>query len=467
MRQNRNIFDKGYLDTLRAGNYNLEEAISEIIDNSFDADATKVQIIMVANGNKRSRIDQIMFADNGNGMTIQELDNALFIGNQSKTNLTKTGKFGQGLKASTLKYCNEGTITTLKNGELSRAKLNFEELKNNDANVDMPFTHTEKRFKVEALTRLTDDAIIKSNSFTCISWADLASNIGSIDKVKQEFEANIGRKFRKFIDNGYEIKLTLVGFDDYYNDNFVIKPIDPLKLDINYEVVIPENLQKFDNEDGYIVIPFTHDDSTFNFKVRFSQIEEEKYYKSIIDGHDFSKELKYIDDLQGISLVRSNRELDLFNNVSKFFKPKNLGSHKYMGCEILFDGTFDVLLDTDAKKNNIKINKDSIIFPFFEEYIGKAMKSIEKRNSKIATEANQQKKGEKTNDEEIKFNCIEDERNDYLIDYYDSQCIINTNFKPLQKSNKTKEFDKIFNYAITNEDSDLLLKLQDILMDKE
>lgn len=87
-------------ESLRYSGYSNQEAIADIIDNSFDANAQNVWIIF--NGAKKDNKDlTIEIYDDGEGMDRKTLDEALKLGsNSSKSVLTQLGKAGMGLKTA-------------------------------------------------------------------------------------------------------------------------------------------------------------------------------------------------------------------------------------------------------------------------------------------------------------------------------------------------------------------------------
>ncbi len=66
--QGKFYFDRT-LDALSSSGYLAEEALADLIDNSVDADATKVLVDVVALGS----FPVIIIADNGNGMNDDDL----------------------------------------------------------------------------------------------------------------------------------------------------------------------------------------------------------------------------------------------------------------------------------------------------------------------------------------------------------------------------------------------------------
>ena len=100
-----------------AGFKSTTHALCEIVDNAFDAQATKVRIIFLEKPrNNSSTISEIIIVDDGTGMDQETLAQSLQIGGgtnldeQELVNEQKIGKFGFGLPVSSLSQCDRVTL---------------------------------------------------------------------------------------------------------------------------------------------------------------------------------------------------------------------------------------------------------------------------------------------------------------------------------------------------------------------
>lgn len=84
--------------------YSFEESLADIIDNSIDANADNIsiQLLQGSNGN----ISRIIVADNGNGMSSQQMEEAIVIGSNTKHSSQDLGKYGMGLKVASMNQTN-------------------------------------------------------------------------------------------------------------------------------------------------------------------------------------------------------------------------------------------------------------------------------------------------------------------------------------------------------------------------
>ena len=90
------------VEGLRDTGYNLNTAVADIIDNSIAAHATKVDIKI--NMDPAGDIT-VYIADNGIGMDLEGLRNAMTYGSKVRADLGSLGKFGLGLKTASTAFC--------------------------------------------------------------------------------------------------------------------------------------------------------------------------------------------------------------------------------------------------------------------------------------------------------------------------------------------------------------------------
>src|SRR5213082_1530035 len=102
------------LDSLRYLGYDNMYAISDIVDNSIDADAQNIWVTV----ERASRADWVIqIADDGAGMDEHVLDQASRLGSEVPRNpATDLGRFGMGLVTASLSLGQRLTIITRADG---------------------------------------------------------------------------------------------------------------------------------------------------------------------------------------------------------------------------------------------------------------------------------------------------------------------------------------------------------------
>lgn len=105
---------------LRDTGYNFNTAAADIIDNSIAAGAERVDVMFDMDTEGRKIIT---FADDGHGMTAEQLYGAMRYGAPVRANRASLGKFGLGLKTASSSVCRHYTVLSRRSAEQQLAKL--------------------------------------------------------------------------------------------------------------------------------------------------------------------------------------------------------------------------------------------------------------------------------------------------------------------------------------------------------
>lgn len=105
---------------LRDTGYNFNTAAADIIDNAIAASAKHVDVLLDMDTEGRKIVT---FADDGDGMNMEELYGAMRYGAAVRTNLASLGKFGLGLKTASSSVCRHYTVMSRRSKAQSIAKL--------------------------------------------------------------------------------------------------------------------------------------------------------------------------------------------------------------------------------------------------------------------------------------------------------------------------------------------------------
>jgi Histidine kinase-, DNA gyrase B-, and HSP90-like ATPase len=193
MRDNNLVlrFDPNTIQHLGISLYSqLPSVLSELISNSWDADADEITIEFYDNMTSKS----ITYKDNGIGMSFDELnDKYLVIGRNRRKNEPDItpggrkviGKKGLG-KLSIFGICNEIQIKTVKDGILNEFIMNLSEIKNSKDSSYFPeiIKHDEPTTEMPG-TQLTLNEIRRQSPFDCKSISQsLSKRFLIFDKLK-------------------------------------------------------------------------------------------------------------------------------------------------------------------------------------------------------------------------------------------------------------------------------------------
>lgn len=345
--------DNGYKSTA--------SALSELLDNSIEANAKNIQILIfeknVTKANRLMKeISEIVIVDDGKGMDENTLEMSLQFGNGTKLKSRNgIGRFGIGLPNASVSQCKHVEVYSWQDSKNLFTYLDVEETKSNDQQNINDIEEKE-------LPKHITNEIKKSKSGTAIIWSDCDRlDIARGETLYRRMSRNLCRIFRHYLDKNSSFK-------NKVNINYkVVKgdfdkeliPNDPLYLSTpsnlpGYEKDAIMELKSNDEDprEGKIEVVFTNpingkpDKSDVIF--RFSFIKDDIWRK------ETSKQSKFQNHLNrnlGISFVRNGREID-FGNFG-YFRSYEL-KDRYWGCEIRFEPVLDEVFGVSNNKQGVK-----------------------------------------------------------------------------------------------------------------
>lgn len=110
------------VESNRAFGYSPETSIADLLDNSITAGARNIWIDFDWNGRNSS----IFILDDGNGMTAEELTNAMRLGSKNPLNERDEkdlGRFGLGLKTASFAQCRSLTVASLTSDGVQNTRI--------------------------------------------------------------------------------------------------------------------------------------------------------------------------------------------------------------------------------------------------------------------------------------------------------------------------------------------------------
>lgn len=233
------FFSYNALVSQRAAGYkNTAYALAEIIDNSFDANAKNVQVILLEkNISGRRKVEEILVLDDGDGMPSNVLQGALQFGNTTNNDIEEVvrtkrkGKFGYGLPNASLSQCTDISVYSwTRKGAPSFVYLNLDELKKTESIEIPPVVAQELPKHFESLF----DGL--PNSGTIVSWknCDRLSHVRGESIIKNSSDI-LGRLYRYLLSSGKTITFSVFEYfpakRSYINQSKVkLRPNDPLFL---------------------------------------------------------------------------------------------------------------------------------------------------------------------------------------------------------------------------------------------
>lgn len=193
---------KSTINSYRSFGYNLSTAIADIVDNSISASAKVIELDYSWDGSD----SHISILDNGNGMNLGELIQAMTPGSKDPEEIRSEndlGRFGMGLKTASFSQCKRLTVITKKKGyQTIKRCWDIDYINKVEEWVLLDYISD---FKI--LERLND-----FESGTIVLWEGLDRIVGNAQKnnesVKNAFyqemsvvKEHLGLVFHRFIEN--------------------------------------------------------------------------------------------------------------------------------------------------------------------------------------------------------------------------------------------------------------------------
>ena len=411
------------------GYKNSATAIAEIVDNSIQAKAKIIDIILVtAFEHNKHKVKHIVISDDGIGMDETVFSNALqFQGGTNHRATSGLGKYGMGLPASSCNQTKHFEIYTWKTNSNNNKKLLFNYLDLDEIEkTGNPYLNP-----VEEKNGF-DDRIIKgcykkyseNNSGTLVYWKDVNRlSWINLSSLIDHIEKTLGRKFRYYLYDK-KIKMSIKVFTDNgqnieevrkHNKN-CIKYFDPMFL---MESAITKDVaecrdfngvtsQKYGNE---ILKSFhekinLHDGTIRNvehkIRLKFSHVKKDvrQWYKDNgkkrAGSTALGKLYKNRNDINVsypvISILRANREIDHHNyGFVQLSTGTKYEMERWYSVELFIDTPeSDWLFEIDNRKQNAKIYKISDASDFRETVHKYISRVIENNISEMRTDISNQ-----------------------------------------------------------------------------
>lgn len=215
------------VESTRSIGYSFEAALADIIDNSVAKDARNIYVSFDSNEPR-----YIAIVDDGLGMDLDELINAMKYGSKSITSIRDKhdlGRFGLGLKMASLSQCRKLTVMTKKNGISVAAQWDLDHIiQVGDWSLKI---FSEENFEELRLPNALDE--LKSG--TAVVWENFDRMLIGTNNAEKLFDSkidiarkHIGLVFHRFI-TGEDVKPISI----YFNSD-KIEAFDPFLLTCKY-----------------------------------------------------------------------------------------------------------------------------------------------------------------------------------------------------------------------------------------
>lgn len=429
-----------FLDALKNSGYKgTDNAVAEIVDNSFDANAQNVFVIgeQGVAGNGEKRIVSFAFLDDGTGMDYDTLKSCLTIGYTTNQHRRGIGRFGVGLPQASIFVCNRVDVYSWQDGisNCKKVYLDIDEVKEKNANeiaepVDASIPEKYRKFISWKSESCQFDF---SQHGTLVVW----TNCTHVDYKKwktcvDHMSEDLGRKYRKFLSTG-ERSISMIelisldhrnifandplylteksqecvpsDLDIFRNNNYVSKPYG---VDNNYNTCLFEIYKPDPDAPDYVELPIVYEENgekkTGKVNITYSIVKKEYYSPAYLKTSNKPGSLPYglnsslLAKNTGISIVRNNREIQ-FGSFG-FYDTYNTPEYRWWGIEIAFTSDLDVAFGVSNNKQSVDLkplSKDEMkefasdeiktVWHQLAKNIMDTIKEMTARNSRLRSES--------------------------------------------------------------------------------
>ena len=348
----RDVFGGTYfMESMRNSGYDTPYALAEIIDNSVEAQANHIEIICADKlhygKHTTHRLEKVAIFDDGIGMSEEELWNSLLMGEGTRRNTKKIGKFGMGLPNSSISQCKNVTVYSWKDPESVFSTCMDLDVPDPDGRIVAP---KPTRSEIPEIWKNHSKYIGKSKSGTLVVWSKL-------DKIQwntalsliKNSEYLIGRTYRKFISRD-KLEIRLVSFQidtDKVTLDRKMLPNDPIYQTVPSNTPEPWNNKKMFMPDGD-KLEEIEDVNGCNVKVRYAYATKETREPKNGLAAGLQDHGKHANKNLGISLIRADRELYLDRRLCQTYDPLE----RWWGVEVDFPVELDDVFGVTNNKQN-------------------------------------------------------------------------------------------------------------------
>jgi len=368
--------------SLRDSGHSLPTALGEVIDNSIEAKANNIAVLLEQSEERgKKRVHRIAIVDDGAGMPPDILHRYLVLGYSSRYMRSDTiGKYGVGAKLAALNFGRRIDVW-------SRHKASEEWL---HVHFDLDEAlETEKAGGMIALSPPAAHPVIDElkghlpeGTGTMVVWSRVdrleeGRTARDFNELRQEQEKELARIFRYFLDGGIKISV---------NGSALI-PHDPLMLMERSwaDTVLTKEHKSDELKKGALrhFPPVTLGDEPVKVGGHTARLRVTVYPKEILrqrlkGGDALAKTLRVPENKGALSFVRKNREV-AYTNVPRILPDGVLDLDRFIGIEVSFDPALDDFFGIRNVKRGVEPHGElrDKLRELLKGFVPKARKEIE------------------------------------------------------------------------------------------
>ncbi|HYE23451.1 MAG TPA: ATP-binding protein [Candidatus Paceibacterota bacterium] len=337
--------------SLRYSGYENKVAISDIVDNSLDADASVVEVLI--SGDQKAGKATIVVCDNGAGMDEKVLEQALRLGSLTERNVdSDLGRFGMGLVTGSISIAKRVEVYTRTEGSPVLVGI-----------MDLDVMEESNSFDIHrGVATSEQEKIAQGYGLGAHGTVVVLKNCDQLERVEiEEFENglrhHLGEIYRYFIRAGKKIVV----------NGKEASIIDPMWLDGRYV-----------EESGY------SSDLEFNktFEIKLGSGVSEQFTVKVFRLPDElpakGKKKTVGQDTQGFYVLRNYRQVASADDLNGLWVRHN--SLNRVRAEILVSGRLDAVMGINYTKHNVNPSQ-----AFLDKIAKEVMPEVDRLRAKYSS----------------------------------------------------------------------------------
>jgi DNA topoisomerase VI subunit B len=330
--------------SLRDSGHSLSTALGEVVDNSIEANANNIHVVLEQSEEKgKKRVHRIAIRDDGAGMSPDILHHYLVLGYSSRYMRSDTiGKYGVGAKLAALNFGRRVDVWSRDSVDTEWLHVHFDI----DEALESEKAGDEVLLSPPAPLELPDDlkCTLPDETGTVVVWSKVdrleeGRAAKDFNELRQELEKELARIFRYFIEGGIKI---------HVNDSQLIAHDPLLLMERSWaNTVLTKEVKRDDLKKGVL----RHFPATLigeeivkvggeTAKLRVTLYPKEVLRQRFAGGDNLAKALRVTDNEGMLSFVRKNREV-AYANVPRILPEGIKSQDRFIGIEVSFDPALD------------------------------------------------------------------------------------------------------------------------------
>ena len=361
----RSLFPTSFtIRALRDSRYhNTAYAIAELIDNSIEANAPLIELLCMEEAQPvrwRSRrlVSEIAVLDNGSGMDVRTLLDALKFGGGTRHNADRgIGKYGMGLPTSSMSQCKRVDVWTWQDGidSVWHSSIDADAIEQGNHRVPLPDQETAIP---ETWRRAGNSEIFASVTGTLVVWSKLDKiQWRTANAIIENTSREVGRIHRIYItEELHTIQaasfLKAQPSKRERERRFVAN--DPLYLMKPTSTPAPWDNEPMFKEWATKEYPVTVEGREVTIDVKYSIVKPEALRTDSVarlpGSEDHGRHARHN---IGVSVVREDREIVLEDAFLREGGSADNPQNRWWGCEVHFRRVSDELFGVDHNKQMV------------------------------------------------------------------------------------------------------------------